>query len=155
MVRWTEPSRILRIMQISADCPDDDVGHISPGRLIRGEITGQIIGAFYDVYNELLYGFLESVYAGALEVELQKRGIPYVRELPLDVAYKGKIVGTYRADFLVGANVIVEIKATRQLADADRRQLLHYLRATRKEVGLLLHFGPKAEFLRMVYSQKE
>ena len=142
-------------MQISADCPDDDVRQLSPGRLMRGEMTGQIIGAFYDVFNELRYGFLESVYAGALEVEFRERRIPYVRELPLEVVYKGRVVGTYRADFLVGGSVIVEIKATRQLADADRRQLLHYLRATGQEVGLLLNFGQKAEFYRMVYSHKE
>ena len=141
-------------MQISADCPDDDVRQLSPGRLMRGEMTGQIIGAFYDVFNELRYGFLESVYAGALEVEFRERRIPYVRELPLEVVYKGRVVGTYRADFFVAGQVIVEIKATRQLHDADRRQLLHYLRATGQEVGLLLHFGQKAEFHRMVYSQE-
>ena len=142
-------------MQISADCPDDDVRQLSPCRLIKGEMTGQIIGAFYDVFNELRYGFLESVYAGALEVEFRERRIPYVRELPLEVVYKGRVVGTYRADFFVAGQVIVEIKATRQLHDADRRQLLHYLRATGQEVGLLLHFGQKAEFHRMVYSHKE
>ena len=141
-------------MRINTDHADDGSGHLPPGRLINGDVTGQVIGAFYDVYNELRYGFLEKVYAGALEVELQERNISYVRELPLQVFFKGRVVGTYRADFLVEGKVIVEIKASRQLCDADRRQLLHYLRATGLELGLLLHFGPKAEFHRMVHSRE-
>ena len=72
-------------MRINTDHADDGSGHLPPGRLINGDVTGQVIGAFYDVYNELRYGFLEKVYAGALEVELQNRKVPYVRELPLDV----------------------------------------------------------------------
>ena len=151
MGRWTETSRILRIMRINTDHAHDGSSHLSTGRLIEGDVTGQVIGAFYSVYNELRFGFLEKVYAGALEVEFQERNISYVRELPLEVYFRGRVVGTYSADFLVGGTVIVEIKATRQLADADRRQLLHYLRATGLEIGLLLHFGQKAEFHRMVY----
>ena len=116
--------------------------------------TNGVIGAFYAVYNELRYGFLESVYSGALEIEFQERELPYARELPLEVLYKGRLVGTYRADFVIGGNVIVEVKATRQLADTDRRQLLHYLRATGLEIGLLLHFGPKADFHRMVFTRE-
>ena len=151
MGRGTEPSRILRIMRINTDHGHDGSGDLSTARLIEGDVTGQIIGAFYSVYNELRFGFLEKVYAGALEVEFQGRGMSYVRELPLEVFFKGRVVGTYRADCVVGGRVIVEVKATRQLGDADRRQLLHYLRATGLEIGLLLHFGQKAEFHRMVY----
>ena len=151
MGRCSEVSRIIRIVRIHTNASE-----AAPRRSRSdwpADGTGEIIGAFYSVYNELRYGFLESVYAGALEVEFQARELPYVRELPLDVRYKGRIVGTYRADFFVGGNVIVEVKATRQLADAARRQLLHYLRATDQEIGLLLHFGPKAEFQRMVHSR--
>ena len=117
--------------------------------------TKEIIGAFYAVYNELRYGFLESVYANALEWEFRERSISYVREHPLEVRYKNRLVGMYRADFLVAARVVVEVKASRCLVDADKRQLLHYLRGTNQEIGLLLHFGPKAEFHRMVYSRTE
>ena len=123
--------------------------------LIDGDITAAVIGAFYAVYNELRYGFLESVYAGALEVEFRERGISYVREHPLEVRYKNNVVGMYRADLMVAARVVVEVKASRCLVDADKRQLLHYLRGTNQEIGLLLHFGPKAEFHRMVCSRTE
>lgn len=125
--------------------------------MIDGEAdgTGGVIGAFYSVYNALRYGFLESVYSSALEVEFRERGIMYVREMPLVVEYKGRPIGSYRADFLVGGRLVVEVKATIKIIDADKRQLLHYLRATNQQIGLLLHFGQKAEFHRMVYSREE
>jgi GxxExxY protein len=123
--------------------------------LLHSEVTDSILGAFYAVYNELRYGYLEAVYSSALEVEFHRRRVPYVREMLLDVTYKGEVIGLYRADFLVAGCVVVEVKATRQLGDADRRQLLNYLRTTKTEVGLILHFGPKAEFHRMVFSREE
>ena len=117
--------------------------------------TGAVIGAFYAVYNTLRYGFLESVYASALEIEFRERRINYIREMPLVVDYKGRSIGSYRADFFVDGRLVVEVKATNKLADTDRRQLLHYLRATNQELGLLLHFGQKAEFHRMVHSREQ
>ncbi|MDQ2666098.1 MAG: GxxExxY protein [Gemmatimonadota bacterium] len=122
---------------------------------MHSEITDSILGSFYAVYNESRYGYLEAVYSSALEVEFRRRQVSYVREMSLDVIYKGNIVGMYRADFLVAGRVVVEVKGTRQLGDADRRQLLNYLRTTRTEVGLILHFGPKAEFHRMVFTHSE
>ena len=129
--------------------------HESPEGTKRtfGDGTAEIIGAFYAVYNEVRYGFLESVYAGALEMEFRERGIPYVGEHSLEVRYKDRVVGMYRADFLIGGKVVVEVEAHRQLGETDRRQLLHYLRATNQSVGLLLHFGPEARFHRMVFSR--
>ena len=121
---------------------------------LHGAITARVIGAAYEVYNELGYGFLESVYCAALEIEFQLRGIPYVREFPLPVIYKGRSAGIYRADFLVEGLVVVEVKAARVLTDTDRSQLLHYLKGTQQEVGLLLHFGPKPDFRRMERSAK-
>lgn len=123
--------------------------------LLHSEVTDSILGAFYAVYNELRYGYLEAVYCNALEVEFKRRGVPYVREMSLEVYYKGNVVGLYRADFLAARHVVVEVKATRQIGDADRRQILNYLRTTRTEVGLILHFGPKAEFHRMVFTHEE
>jgi GxxExxY protein len=117
--------------------------------------TGAVIGAFYAVYNTLRYGFLESVYASALEVEFQERGIHYIREMPLVVDYKGRAVGSYRADFFVNGRLVVELKATSKITQADQRQLLHYLRATNQEIGLLLHFGEKAQFHRVIHSREE
>lgn len=149
MGRWAGVTRIFRIMRIHANHPDTTPDQ---ARHSFQDGTSEIIGAFYAVYNELRYGFLESVYAGALEVEFRARGIAYVREHSLEVRYKNRVVGMYRADFLVGGQVVVEVKATRQLCDADRRQLLHYLRGTNQRVGLLLHFGREANFHRMVFS---
>ena len=150
MGRCAGGTRILRIMRIHANPPE--VTTEAPKHLFA-DGTNEIIGAFYAVYNELRYGFLESVYASALEIEFLERGIPYVREHSLEVRYKSRLVGMYRADFLVAARVVVELKASRCLVDADKRQLLHYLRGTNQEIGLLLHFGPEASFHRMVFSR--
>jgi GxxExxY protein len=125
-----------------------------PNGMLCGNTTGLIIGAFYDVYNELRWGFLEKVYTSSLAVEFQRRGLMYVPEYPLEVNYKGIVVGVYKPDFIVAGEVVVEIKAVRELGDPDRRQLLHYLRATDMEVGLLLNFGPEATFHRMVHARK-
>jgi GxxExxY protein len=73
----------------------------------------------------------------------------------LVVDYKGRAVGSYRADFFVNGRLVVELKATSKITQADQRQLLHYLRATNQEIGLLLHFGEKAQFHRVIHSQEE
>ena len=114
------------------------------------DVSEDVIGAFFEVYNLLRPGFLEAVYARALEVELRLRGIDVQREACITVWYKGHEVGFYRADLLVDGWIIVEIKATKALDDSARYQLLNYLRATGLALGLLLHFGPKANFQRVV-----
>jgi GxxExxY protein len=152
MRRFSGESLILRIMQINAEDPDNSAHHPAKG-LLEEQLTGQVIGAFFAVYNDLRFGLLESAYAGALEVEFEERAVPFVRELPINVYYHGRVVGTYRADFVIAGRVIVEVKAARALGDPDRRQLLHYLRATGIEVGLLLNFGHEATFHRMVYTK--
>jgi GxxExxY protein len=124
-----------------------------PGKLVERELTGQVIGAFYTVYNQLRHGFLETVYAGALEYELRALDLPYVREMQLDVRYKGTLVGCYRADFVIAGTLVLELKASHSVGVPDRRQLLNYLRATELQVGLLLHFGPEATFTRVVNSR--
>jgi GxxExxY protein len=122
------------------------------GSLLHGDITGEVIGAFYEVCRVLKFGYLESAYCGALAVELTARGIPFKREYPLDVVYKGTVVSQYRADFLVAGKVIVEVKSQAEIGAPDKRQLLNYLCATRLRVGLLLNFGPEAKFLRAINS---
>lgn len=124
----------------------------APCKLVERELTGEVIGAFYTVYNELRYGFLEAVYAGALEYALRALGLPYVREMALDVRYKGTLVGMYRADFVVASVLLLELKASASVGVSDKRQLLNSLRATGLRVGLLLHFGPEATFARVVNS---
>jgi GxxExxY protein len=122
--------------------------------LLHGDITGEIISAFYAVYNELGFGFLESVYVRALAIELFQRRMNVAREVPVTVYYKGVTVGTYRADLVVSDAVVVEVKAGDQVLDQDRPQLINYLRASNKEVGLLLYFGPKAILKRVIHTKK-
>ena len=124
------------------------------GRLVEEGLTKSIIGAFYDTYNQLDYGFLESIYTEALSRELTRRGHRIEREVGIRVYCKGEIVGLQRIDLLVDRKVIVEVKSTHDLAKVAHRQLLAYLRGSDLEVGLLLHFGPKPEFHRMVSSRR-
>ncbi|MFN2565585.1 MAG: GxxExxY protein [Gemmatimonadaceae bacterium] len=122
--------------------------------LLEEALTHRIIGAFYDVYNSLGYGFLEAVYARALEVELARRGLHVAREVSINVRYADEIVGQYRAALVVENCVIVELKAHRVLATPDRAQLLNCRRASDLEVGLLLNFGVRPAFLRVVSSNE-
>jgi GxxExxY protein len=118
--------------------------------LIEEELSRSIIGAFFDVYNTLGFGFLESVYKAALERELRARGHEVARELSVRIMYKGEELAFQRLDMLVDDKLIVEVKSTFDLHKAHQRQLYNYLRAARKEVGLLLHFGPEPEFHRAI-----
>ncbi len=136
---------------INADQPSRQVRECYE-TLFEEAITRRVIGAFYDVYNSLGYGFLESVYANALAIELVERGLHVVREARAEVRYKGEVVGMFRADLLVESRVVVELKASRHLDPAHGRQLINYLRSTDLEVGLLLHFGPRASFQRFISS---
>lgn len=124
------------------------------GALLEQETTSHVIGAFYEVYNTLGFGFLEHVYRDALEWELVERGRMVQKEVVVPVWYKGTILSTQRVDMLVDDRVLVEIKSTEVLSPTARRQLLNYLRATSFQVGLLLHFGPKPRFSRRVHSHK-
>lgn len=124
-------------------------------RLLGQETTGHVIGAFFEVYNTLGFGFLERVYAEALELELKERGRAVQTEVVVPVWYKGVVLrNKQRVDLLVDNSVLVEIKSTEVLSAEAQRQLLNYLRATSFQVGLLLHFGPKARFSRMVHTHK-
>ncbi len=117
----------------------------------HADLTGKVIGAFFKVYNRLGYGFNEKVYENALAIELHKAGLKAVKQQEIVVYYDGESVGDYRADIIVNDIVILELKAVRELAEEHEAQLLNYLKATTIEVGLLLNFGPKAEFKRKVY----
>jgi GxxExxY protein len=115
------------------------------------ELTEKVIGVFYEVYNELGTGFLESVYGNAMALALAERGLSVEQEKPVPVYFRGDPVGDFRADLVVNGLVICELKAASLLDRAFTAQLLNYLRATDIEVGLLLNFGPNAEFKRMVF----
>ena len=107
--------------------------------------------AFYRVYNELGYGFLEKVYENSTAIAARKLGLTVVQQMPIVVHFDGEVVGDYFADLLVNDLVIVELKAVKSLADEHEAQLLNYLKATPYEVGLLLNFGPKPEHKRKVF----
>jgi len=118
----------------------------------NADITGKIIGAAFAVHSELGYGFLESVYQKAMQVELQNAGLTCEIESPIKVKYRNVIVGDFRADLFVNEIVIVELKISKQYNAEDEAQLLNELKATGIKVGLLINFGrTKAEFKRMVF----
>lgn len=117
----------------------------------HSDLTSAIIGAFYDVYNELGYGFLEKVYENALAHELRKRGHHVQQQAPVNVFYDELLVGSYYADLLVDDSVIVELKAAKTIAEEHEAQLLNYLKATEIDVGLILNFGPKPQVKRKIY----
>jgi GxxExxY protein len=123
---------------------------MATGKLIEEALTRSAIGAFYEVYNTLGFGFLEHLYVTALERELVARGHRVSREVTVRVTYKGETLGVQRLDMIVDAKLVIETKSGLQLHKAAARQLYNYLRATNLEVGLLLHFGPKPHFYRMI-----
>ena len=115
-------------------------------------LTGQIIQVYYKVYNELGYGFTESVYHNAMILALTNAGLAVETERPIAVHYDGQVVGTFSVDLVVEGTIMLELKAKESLHPAHEAQLTNYLRATDIEVGLLLNFGKKPEFKRKYFS---
>lgn len=116
------------------------------------EVVGkEIVQAFYRVYNSLGHGFLEKIYENSLALELRSAGFAVQPQAPIDVFYKGEIMGKYFADLLVEGCIIVEIKAVEHLVVEHEAQLLHYLRATNIDLGFLINFGPKPQIKRKIY----
>lgn len=118
--------------------------------MLEAERVHSIVGGFLAVYNYFGYGFSERVYTGALACELRDRRHVVIRELSIDVRYKGTCVAAQRIDMVIDDRIIVENKAAEKLCPADRMQLINYLRATKFAVGLLLHFGPVPRFERYI-----
>ena len=119
--------------------------------ILHRELTKSIIKIFYDVYNELGYGFLERVYQNALYYELKENGFKVEGQKKIKVFYKEIEVGDYIADIIVNDLIILELKAQEYLVEANEFQLINYIKATDCEVGLLLNFGKKPEFVRKIY----
>ena len=117
-----------------------------------GEVTRRILVTFFDVYNELGAGFLESVYGAALARALTEDGLRVQRECPIDVFFRGDVVGRFHADLVVEERVVLELKVVRALLPEHHAQLINYLRATSFEIGLLLNFGKTPDFKRLIYS---
>jgi GxxExxY protein len=115
---------------------------------VNPALTHSIIGAFYEVFNTLGFGFLEHVYTMAMERELTARGHRVAREVSVRIFYKGEELTTQRLDMIVDDAVVIELKAGKSLESYAARQLYNYLRATSLEAGLLFHFGPQPAFFR-------
>ena len=120
--------------------------------MLHSELTEKIIKAFYKVYNTLGYGFLEKVYENDLVIELKKMGFHISQQYNIKVYYDGVIVGDYFADIIVEDNVIIELKSAESLRKEHKFKLINYLKATEKEVGLLLNFGKTPEFKRAIFT---
>ena len=123
--------------------------------MLHSEITEKIIKAFFKVYNTLGYGFLEKVYENALIIELNNMGFHISQQNNIKVYYDGKIVGDYFADIIADNSVIIELKAAEGLREEHKTQLINYLKATDKEVGLLLNFGKIPEFKRAIFTNDQ
>jgi GxxExxY protein len=105
-----------------------------------------------EVHKTLGHGFAEQVYQEALSIEFQSKAIPYLNQVPLKIEYKGKILNKYYiADFVCFDNIVLELKAVNQLSSAHMSQVLNYLKATDKKVGLLINYGAQSlEYKRIV-----
>ena len=119
-------------------------------RYKQSELTDLVIGVFYDVYNEMGFGFLESVYRKAMRLALMDQGLTAEEEVAVAVLFRGRTVGDFKADLLVNGLILVELKTAENLVPAHEAQVLNYLRATSLELGLLMNFGPKPQVRRLL-----
>ncbi len=120
----------------------------------HSDLTKEIIGTFYEGYNDLGYGFLESVYENSLAIALRDNGFEVHQQIAIPVSFRGRQVGDFTADVLVNKLILLELKSARSIDPAHIAQLLNYLKATDIEVGLLLNFGPKPEFKRATFGNE-
>jgi GxxExxY protein len=118
---------------------------------LHEELTEKIIGTAMEVHKTLRNGFLESVYEAAMAIELDLQKVPFERQKPIDVFYKGKLAKQFFCDFVIEGKVLVELKATKRLSETEKSQVLNYLKATGLSLALLINFGaPSLEFKRII-----
>jgi len=115
------------------------------------ELTQKIIAAAYKVYKQLGFGFLESVYKKSMLIELVKAELTAEMEKPLKVFYENQVVGDFFVDVFVENTVVVELKSVQHLAKEHEVQLVNYLRALRRDIGLLINFGPAGVEVKRKY----
>jgi GxxExxY protein len=118
-------------------------------------LTERAIGIFYDVYNELGYGFLESVYREAMRLALMQTGLQVGVEVPINVSFRGAVIGVCRADLIVNDVVLLELKTCEGLGQQHEAQTMNYLRATNVEVAFLMNFGPEPKFRRILLDNEK
>lgn len=123
------------------ECHDGLFGH---------ELTSRVIRTFHDVHDVLGPGFVASVYRRSLAHELTKRGFRVATGVPAEVRYDGRVVGVFRVHIVVESTLAVELSAAQRLGAADERRLLNHLKAADLDIGLLLHFGARPAFRRVV-----
>jgi len=123
--------------------------------MLYEDITKEIIGAAQEVHRELGFGFLEAVYGNALYKELTRRGMKCECQKPIEVYYKGEVVGHYVPDMIVEDRIIVELKAVTDLRPEHQWQLVNYLTACIKEVGLLINFGHSLQVKRKIFTDNK
>jgi GxxExxY protein len=121
----------------------------------HSELTEAIIGVFYEVYNELGFGFLESVYRNSLRLALLEKGLSVEQEVAVSVFFRGHNVGDFRADLIVNGTILLELKTAEQIVAAHESQVLNYLRSTALELGIILNFGPKPQVRRLRWTIRE
>ena len=114
-------------------------------------LTERIIAVFYEIYNELGFGFVESVYCRAMGIALSQNGLAVASEVAIPVAFRGELIGSFRADLVVARRVVRELKIADHIAKPHEAQLTHYLRASNYEVGLILNFGESPRFRRIEF----
>jgi len=115
------------------------------------DLSEKIIKSFYDVYNELGWGFLESVYEKALAIVLKEKGLTVERQKAIPVYFHNKDVGEFRADIIVENKIILELKTVSRLEAVHEAQILNYLKATTIEIGFLMNFGKQPKFKRFIF----
>jgi GxxExxY protein len=120
--------------------------------LLHKEKSKSILKVFYDIYNQLGYGFLEKIYQNAMYFELKSQGYKVEAQKQIKVYFKDQLVGEYYADLVIDDVIIIELKACEYLLNSHIAQLMNYLKSTKMEVGLLLNFGESPEFKRLIYT---
>jgi GxxExxY protein len=116
----------------------------------HSELSDKIIKVFYEIHNELGYGFSEKIYQKAFGIALRQIGLKVDEQVPIKVYFRGQEVGEYFADMIVNDLILLELKAVAHIIEEHEAQLLNYLKSTQIEVGYLMNFGKSAEFKRKV-----
>ena len=113
-------------------------------------LTEKIVGVFLEVYNELGFGFVESVYREAMRIALRQAGLRVEADVPVQVSFRGRFIGAFRADLIVDGRVVLGLQTAESISKAHEAEVLHYLRASTMEIGLVMNFGPDARFRQIV-----
>jgi GxxExxY protein len=121
---------------------------------IHSDLSHAIIKAYYEVYNELGTGFLESVYENAMMEVLTGYGLKVEKQFPIEVCFREKVVGNFKADLIIEDRILVELKAAGHIHSKYKAQIINYLKATNIEIGLLMNFGEEPEFKRYIFNKK-